>query len=288
MFRSVRIGTAFGIPLYVNPTFLLLPLYVLVESWGEGLSGVLFTQVVLLSVFGCVLLHELGHALMGRFFGISTRDITLYPIGGVARLDSTGGKPHEEIAIALAGPAVNLGIVLLLVPVLLIALFAGVLRAPLPGQASGAGGWPALAASFLMALCLGNAILLVFNLVPAFPMDGGRVLRALLSLGLPRLRATEIAAGVGLVVAFGLALVGVFLLRAPGLVLVAVFVAVAGQMELHGLRQRETARRLPPLEAVEVLEPLAVPPLRARPFTGMAWDRERGTWVRWVDGTPLD
>src|SRR5262245_22321157 len=124
MFRSMSLGRAFGIPLFLHPSFLLLPLYVLFMTLSQGLPTILFSQLVLLTVFGCVVLHELGHALMARFFGISTRDITLYPIGGVARLESMGGRPGEEIAIALAGPAVNLLLILLFAPLALLAAVA--------------------------------------------------------------------------------------------------------------------------------------------------------------------
>src|SRR5262249_36554229 len=122
MLRSFHLGRAFGIPLYIHSTFLLLPAIFIVLNWSGGLPAVLFSQAVLLTLFACVLLHELGHALMGRFFGIRTRDIPLYPIGGVARMESTGRRPHEEVAVALAGPAINLAILLLLSPI--VALFA--------------------------------------------------------------------------------------------------------------------------------------------------------------------
>ena len=116
---------------------------------------------------------------------------------------------------------------------------------------------------------------------------GKRVFRAVLSLGLPRLRATEIAASVGLVLAGGLAVGGLFFFKAPGLVLVSMFVAFAGQMELQALRHAN--RRSVVVE--EVLEPIILPQLpqmEARPYTGVAWDRDRGVWVRWVDGVPVD
>src|ERR1700679_2118604 len=108
MFRSWHVGSAFGIPLYIHPTFLLIVPWVLSQSSGHTAFSAFFSVAVVLTVFACVLLHELGHALMARYFGIGTRDITLYPIGGVARLDSTGNAPHQEVCIALAGPAVNL------------------------------------------------------------------------------------------------------------------------------------------------------------------------------------
>jgi Zn-dependent protease len=242
---------------------------------------------------------------MGRYFGIATRDITLYPIGGVARLESTGGKPHEEIAIAVAGPAVNLVITVLLAPVVfLLWYFFGVDPwAFVTGKMGG--DWLTVLTSFLFAVCLGNLGLLLFNLLPAFPMDGGRVLRALLSIGMPRLQATQIAATVGLVLAGCLALGGL-LIEAYSLVLVAGFVAFAGQMELWALRQRERGRR-PAMLVMEPMlaEPVEPEPLLAEPvepepfgpirfsadprrFTGLAWDRDRGVWVRWVNGVPVE
>src|SRR6516225_5228716 len=102
MFPSLKLGRYFGIPLYVHSTFLLLPAWVLLNNRGAGLAAALFSLVLLVTVFACVVLHELGHALMARFFGIGTRDITLYPIGGVARLERMSDKPGEEICIALA------------------------------------------------------------------------------------------------------------------------------------------------------------------------------------------
>jgi Zn-dependent protease len=285
MLRSFRLGSAFGIPLYVHSTFFLLPLFALTMSWSAGPAGVLFSQAVLLSIFGCVLLHELGHALVARLFGIPTRDITLYPIGGVARLESTGHRAHEEVAISLAGPAVNLLIVLLLSPVVAALALSG---ATIGNDAVlyGSGGPLSLAASYLTMVWLGNLILMGFNLIPAFPMDGGRVLRAFLSLPLGTLRATEIAAAVGLVLAVLLGIVGL-LQGVPGLVLVAVFVTVAGQLELQALRQRESRAPLQAEPAVEVVTPVPIPPVLGG-FTGFVWDRDNRVWVRWVNGRPVE
>jgi Zn-dependent protease len=281
MFRSFRLGRAFGIPLFLHPTFFLLPLYALFVSRDQGPAGMLLTQLVLLTVFACVLLHELGHALMARAFNIPTRDITLYPIGGVARLESTGGRPHQEIAIALAGPAVNLVIAVLLIPFVALCAAAGLFgKSPDPLAAAG-GSLDGFVAHYLLLICIGNLGLLVFNLIPAFPMDGGRVLRAVLALAMSRLRATEIAAGLGLLAALALAVVGV-VLPSPSLVVVSLFVGFAGQAELFALRQR-TARR--PERVVEPLDPIILPP-RPGGFTGLAWDQERGVWVRWIDGVP--
>jgi Zn-dependent protease len=267
MLRSFKLGKAFGIPLYIHWTFILLPLWALFLSRHDGLEGMLFGQVLLLSLFACVLLHELGHALMARYFGIGTRDITLYPIGGVARLESTGNRPSEELAIALAGPAVNLAIVLMLLPLVLLALFSGL------------GG---ILGSYFIGLCLGNLALLVFNMVPVFPMDGGRVLRALLARKMSHLRATEIAATVGLFGAGALAFVG--LMWNPTLILVSIFVAFAGQQELAALRHREAQRRMA-AESVPVVEVPVHPQLAG--FTGFLWNRDTGVWVRWVNGRPV-
>ncbi len=181
MRMSWQLGRVAGIDVFVHPTFLLIFLLPQVRDGG------LPVLATVLALFGCVLLHELGHALMARRYGIATEDITLYPIGGVARLNRIPRSPGAELAIALAGPAVNFAIV------------AGLLGLDLLGLI---GPWPGAAGALVgMNLMLG-----LFNLIPAFPMDGGRVLRALLSGWLGRLRATQVAAGLGrgLAVVFGL------------------------------------------------------------------------------------
>jgi Zn-dependent protease len=288
MLRSFRLGKAFGIPLYLHSTFLLLPLWAAWVARREGLPGILFAVTLVCAAFGCVLLHELGHALMARFFKIGTRDITLYPIGGVARLESTGERPGEELCIALAGPAVNLVLVILLAPLVVLCGLAGLLAGDPTRLVPAGAGAAIILARFVVGLWLANGTLLVFNLIPVFPMDGGRVLRALLSMALPRLRATEIAVWVGLVGAVLLAVLG-WQQDAPLTLFVALFVALAGQAELWALR-RATSRRRPaerptvevvlPSEAVPYRPaevPLAVPPLTVVVFE---WDPVEGTWRR--------
>ena len=154
MRMSWKIGRIAGIDLFLHPTFLLILL--------PGLTGGL-SPIFIIALFGCVVLHELGHALMARRFGIETLDITLYPIGGVARLQRMPRAPGAELLIALAGPAVNFAIV------------AGLLGLELLGI----GGLEADTSlgAFLGGLMLVNLVLGLFNLIPAFPMDGGRVLR---------------------------------------------------------------------------------------------------------------
>lgn len=278
MLRSFQIGKLFGIPLYVHTTFLLLPAWVLLLNRGTGSPGALFALALLLTVFACVVLHELGHALMARVFGIGTESITLYPIGGVARLRRMSEKPFEEICIALAGPAVNLVIAAgLFVALLFTAMF-------LPRSLERETG------QFLMTLCASNVVLLVFNLIPCFPMDGGRVLRALLALGRSHLRATEIAARVSLVMVPLIAALSL-VLTSPMPLILAGFVLWAGQRELLAVRQREAHRQA--LRRMELfpqpeLAAIPVPPGDAEvPFTGIAWDSRSRVWVRWHNGQPV-
>jgi len=184
---SWKLGRVAGIDVFLHPTFLLLLAYVgMLEG---GIESILLVS----AGFGCVLLHELGHALTARRFGIDTADITLYPIGGVARLRRMPRAPGAELLIALAGPAVNVAIVFGLA----VARGFGLFGSP----------WsPGPLTVLADELILINVGLALFNLIPAFPMDGGRVLRALLSGWIGRVRATMIAASIGrgLAVLFGL------------------------------------------------------------------------------------
>lgn len=286
MFRSWKLGTLFGIGIHVHPTFLLLPILVVAGSQATGLSSIVFLLALVAAVFGCVVLHELGHALMARRFGIRTVDITLYPIGGVARLERLTERPSEELWIALAGPAVNVAIFLLLTPLVI----GGPYLAPrtvvdealvLPGA------WgPVL--SFLTSLWMANAMLVLFNLMPTFPMDGGRVLRALLAMRWPLPRATEIAVTVGRVfMAAALVLLTQlapgYLTNHPLLLVLVVFVFLAGAQELAAIRHRE-AQKQGAAEVVPLVEPVGtVPP----GFTGVTYDARTGAGVKWYDGRPV-
>jgi Zn-dependent protease len=292
MFRSVRVGKLFGIPLFIHPTFLLLPAWVAFnQPPGAGPAELAFLMTWVLVIFGCIVLHELGHALCARAFGIGTRDITLYPIGGVARLERMSEKPSQELLIALAGPAVNLVITLLLSPVILLALLTvhGDLL-----SITGADLYTVVV-KFLTLVALSNLGLFVFNLLPCFPMDGGRVLRALLSLGLGHLRATEIAVGVGFVMALAIAALAVHF-QQPMTVVLAVFVVFAGQMELRSIRWREAQRRAglePQPRPLLVPEPVvlgsneAPPPELGADFSGYTWHRDFHVWVLWRQGRPV-
>src|SRR5713226_5817786 len=191
MFRSWKLGSMFGIGIYVHATFLLLPLFVLVSNIGTGhIVLALYTVMMIPAVFGCVVLHELGHALTARRYGIETRDITLYPIGGVARLERLPQRPMEEFWIAVAGPAVN---------VVIAALLAGICL--IVGGTDFSILTDSLLGLVLLPLLITNVVLVLFNMLPAFPMDGGRVLRALLATHLGQLRATTIAVQIGVAMA---------------------------------------------------------------------------------------
>jgi Zn-dependent protease len=221
MSMSWKLGRVAGIDVFLHPTFLLVLLFPQVnQSWPLGV-------VLVLSVFGCVFLHELGHALMARRFGIDTVDITLYPIGGVARLSRMPRSPGAEMLIALAGPAVNFAIVAALLGAGLLGLFGA-----LP-PALGAVAWNLIAINLVLGL---------FNLIPAFPMDGGRVLRALLTGWLGRVRATEIAAGVGQALAI---LFGVYcLIHGEWIqVFLAAFIFMAAASERARVVAEESHRR---------------------------------------------
>jgi Zn-dependent protease/CBS domain-containing protein len=195
---SWKLGTVAGIGLYVHATFGLLIVWWTVSFWLDQRSLLAVADGVgfLLAIFGCVVLHEFGHALTAKRYGIRTRDITLLPIGGVARLERMPDQPMQEFWVAVAGPAVNV----VIAAVLYLLLVAGGTPVSLRALSMSGG-------SFLGRLLFGNLVLVGFNLIPAFPMDGGRVLRALLALRLPYTRATQIAAtlGQGIALLFGLA-----------------------------------------------------------------------------------
>jgi Zn-dependent protease/CBS domain-containing protein len=233
---SFRLGDVAGIPLRVHATFPLLLGYVALLSArsGASLAGTLQGLVYVLALFACVVLHELGHALTARRFGIVTRDITLLPIGGVARLERMPEDPWQELWVALAGPAVNVAIAVFLALVLALAGEPPSLQ-PL-GVAEG---------PFLQRLLQTNVALVLFNLLPAFPMDGGRVLRALLATRLPHVRATRLAAslGRGMALLFGLA--GILGLASPFLVLIALFVWIGASQEAAAVEIRSSLAGVP-------------------------------------------
>jgi Zn-dependent protease len=196
MNNSWNLGSVSGINLRVHWTFLLLPAWIYFSSISAG-SGVVTAAIsvlFLLAVFGCVVLHEFGHAMAARQFGIGTRDITLLPIGGVASLERMPRNPLQELWIAVAGPLVNI--------VIATAILMGLAINPTTGST--------VLSQFFGQLMLANVVLVVFNMIPAFPMDGGRVLRSILAMFMDYAQATNVAASVGQVCAIGLGLLGLF------------------------------------------------------------------------------
>jgi Zn-dependent protease len=280
MFGSLKLGKLFGIDLFVHGTFWLLPLYVFVSNLSAGVAAAGLDVAVVLTVFACVALHEVGHALAARGYGITTRDITLTPIGGIARLERMPEGPGQEIVVALAGPLVNV-----LIAVVMAAVLPGPtlgLLANLAAAATGHGSLavPDPAAEFVFKVWFANVILCLFNLIPAFPMDGGRVFRALLSTVMNRVQATRIALGVSSILAVGFFLVG-WQVSSVTLMILAPVIYLLGRAELAAVRaqalRRERARWDP-------FVPTVFGPPPADPFSGWRWDPVRRVWSEWVNG----
>ena len=283
MFQALRIGRVFGIGLYVHPTFWLLPLIVVLTSWGTATARELGLELALLfAVFGCVALHELGHAVAAMLYGIRTRDITLYPIGGVARLENMPERPWPEIVVALAGPAVNVGIAALIVVMMVL---DGVSPALPHGDSPVVSLWT--------QLLFANVILVLFNLIPAFPMDGGRVLRAALSWFTDRVTATEVASIIGGAFTALIAYVGLVHLNNFMLPVLAVLVFLMGRAEVAQVRamaaRREAERRWAgrvPLAFTDWGIPIARRADSSHP-DGWEYDPMGRVWTEYRAGLPV-
>lgn len=219
---SFKIAEISGIPIRVHVTFFLILVLGAVQ-WGSitgTAEGALFGIILMVLLFTCVTLHELGHSIAARAFGIPVRDITLLPLGGVAQITKNPEKPIHELIIAAAGPLVNV----VIAGILFMIVGASLAAAMLDGQGLLPAGLnqPSLE-TLLFWLLAANITLVLFNLIPAFPLDGGRIFRALLAMGLGYPRATRIASAIGQVIAIGLGLFG-FLTGNFILVLIAVFI----------------------------------------------------------------
>lgn len=214
------IGRVFGIPIRLHISFFLIVAWMAWQGWDEGgWRASVWAAALILALFACVVLHELGHSLVAMAFGAKVRSVTLYPIGGVAGLDRVPRRPSRELLMALAGPAVNA----------VIALSLTLLRGSFPSWSEEAT-FPSSLGQLRDALIHANVVLGVFNLLPAFPMDGGRVLRSVVALFFPYSRATSLAAAIGQALAVGLLLLGVALGN-PFLAVIAVFVFLGAGRE---------------------------------------------------------
>lgn len=257
---SINLCRIFGIQLAIHASFVLLLAWFGWEGWQvDGAAGMAWSMVLIVAFFACVVLHELGHSLTARRYGVQTRRILLMPIGGMAEMDRIPRRPSAELLITVAGPAVNFLIAAVLLVVMWGQLFA-------ESESSGYGlkdlGFQLLVANILMG---------TFNLLPVFPMDGGRILRALLATRLPYLRATWWAATVGKSLAGLLAVLALAWWDRPLLFILFVFIFFAGDAEYrHVLRREqeaayyaELARRLSALPPLDPRDPPPEPPLIA-------------------------
>ncbi len=229
----LKLGKIAGIRIEVHWTFTLLLIWIVFLDIQRGgtVNTALMNIILILLLFLCVILHELGHALAARRFNINTKKITLLPIGGVASLEKMPEKPGQELIVALAGPAVNVIIAMLLFLVVPMKNYFG-LDADSLMQLLAAPTFETL----LFYLFIANVMLVVFNLIPAFPMDGGRVFRALLAFTMDRARATEIAAGLGQALAVVFFMLGLFF--NPFLILIALFIFLAAYSENKMVKQK--------------------------------------------------
>jgi Zn-dependent protease len=236
---SLKIGRFAGIDVYMHFTFLLLIGWVALLHWRQGQSiaaaaaGVIF----ILAVFLCVVLHEFGHALAARRYGIKTRDIILLPIGGVARLERLPTNPLQELWVALAGPAVNV----VIAAGLFIWLKSTASFEPLQMLTMTTG-------PFLERILAVNLFLVAFNMIPAFPMDGGRVLRAILATRKDYARATQIAASIGQGIAVFFGLIGLF--YNPMLLFIAFFVWIGAAQEASSAQMKSAIGGIPVRQAM--------------------------------------
>lgn len=225
---SINLFRIFGIQLAVHASFVLLLAYFGWQGWLEGgAMGMAWSILLIVAFFGCVVLHELGHSLTARRFGVRTPRILLMPIGGMAEMDRIPRRPLAEFLITIAGPAVNFLLVVILVPFFWHDALSSEEVAAYTARDLG------------VNLLLANAVMGVFNLLPVFPMDGGRILRALLATRLPYLRATWWAVNVGKVLAGILAVLAAFYWNRPFMAVLFVFIYFAADAEYRYVRRRE-------------------------------------------------
>ncbi|PZX94677.1 site-2 protease family protein [Flavobacterium aquariorum] len=230
----LRLGTISGIGIFMHWTFVLLIAFIVVINYKNGQSPgqIAWSILFILCVFITVLLHELGHALMAKKYNINTKSITLLPIGGIARLERLPEKPVEELFVAIAGPIVNLMLAAITQFFVLIPLDSEKLLSQLGNGIN--------SQNFFLNFYIVNITLAFFNLIPAFPMDGGRILRALLAFKLDRKTATMIAARIGQFIAIGFIFIGI--ISNPVLVLIGFFVIFSAQIEAESVNFKNSLK----------------------------------------------
>ena len=227
---SLTLGSIGDTAIRIHVTFLLFLVWLWALFYSQGGAEAAWQGTTFIAlIFLCVLLHEFGHVFAARHYGVKTRDVTLWPFGGISSMEHMPEKPSQELVVAVAGPAVNVAIIALLL------LWLGP-RLDLEDLTKIDDPATSLAVKLLAA----NIVLVVFNLIPAFPMDGGRVLRALLAFKMSNARATELAAaiGQGFAVAFGI--IGIF--YAPMLIVIAIFIFLAASGEAANAQLQAVAR----------------------------------------------
>jgi Zn-dependent protease len=281
MLRSWRVGRFFGIDVFFHWSFWALPVIHILLTGSYSLKAAAFAVAFTLVMATCIVMHEFGHVLTARGFGIATRDIILTPLGGLARLERMTENPFEEILIALAGPAVNVVIVVLMFPLL---IWLGI---PVGVQKGGITDF----LQFIWAVWFSNLLLVGFNMIPAFPLDGGRVFRAFLAFFTDRLTATKLAVYIGMGIAALMVIGGLAQPQFIMVVPIAGFIVMAGQLELMMLKRSEEIRRRAKAEVDGLPLDDEVPSVLPAPpepnFSGYTWDRQLSAWVEWRDGWPV-
>ena len=223
---SFKIGKLFGIPIRVHLTFLLLLLFIgYVGSKQGGSEGAILGMIVIIFIFVCVILHEVGHSLVAVHYGIKVNDIILLPIGGVSRMEEIPEDPKQEITISIVGPLVSFGLALIFF------ILAMAIHQSINFKQISLFNRNVVASLFWINLVLG-----LFNLIPAFPMDGGRVLRGILATRMESMKATKIAVSVGQGFAILLFFFGIFFNWWMALIAIFIYLGAEGEERMVAVR----------------------------------------------------
>jgi Zn-dependent protease len=290
LFRSLKIGSWWGIDIFLHWTMWLLPFFILCRGLvlysAEPDETALQTTLVF-GVYLCLLVNELAHLAVARWLALGVRDLTLYPIGGIMRLSVIGERPWKEPWVAAAGPLTHL---LIAGAIAVAFLAAGLALAPRLNASQ------PYVETFFNRLFWLNVLLAILQIIPAFPMDGGRIFRGALALSVPRLRATETAALLSSFVALLMLVPGmVWLSSVWWLIPLGIIVHVGGQQELLSVRYYAGLQQ--PLPGAPPTAPIIMAPIDqlldddVRPsepdFTGLIWNPKNRLWIVWRNGEPV-